>query len=61
MLNDRGMHSGWKEIGDHQENVGVNLIEQEKRKWPDDLNVFYCEALLYNILSLSTEFSRHEN
>jgi len=61
ILNGRGKDSGWKETGDHQENLDINLIMQEKRKWPDDLHVFYCEALYHNMLSLSTEFSRHEN
>lgn len=61
MLNGRGKGSGWKKTGDHRENLDINLMEQEKRKWPDDLNVFYWEALLHNILSLSTEFSGHEN
>lgn len=61
MLNGRGKDSGWKETGHHQENLDINLMEEKKRKWPDDLNVFCCEILFHNILSLFTEFSQHEN
>lgn len=61
MLNGRGKDSGWKETGGPEENLDINLMKQEKRKWPDDWNVFYCEAIYFHNIFLSTEFSRHEN